>query len=710
VRAEGIHTIREISEFFERIMSTKQLSSWHQNNHEFLTLAVEWIRLRLLSLAPTKEGEATQNRVDEVGLERTRKAMMAAASGDPPPALLALSRRLRLSTFEQEVLLLCIAMELDQRIPALCAQAQRDARRAYPTFLLTFALFENSSWNILSPERALRHWRLIEIHQPPERPLTTSPIRADERVVSYVKGINYLDERLSPFLFRVKTGRHVVGLPPSQQTMVDEALRNLTNISAGGTLPVIQLVGIDVESKQFVVEQIAASFGLQLYRLPAELLPSSTIELQTFARLWERESLLLPVALHIEAHEINTEGADKDKSLHIHRFLMRSDGIFFLDTRDVWIGLGRHSCRLDIEKPTPAEQEAAWASALAPQPPPILGGEKETEKRETKRDVLALAAQFNLSIAKIHAVVESTKSNSSANQPSKVATLDELWDACLVHTRPRMDSLAQRITPKATWEQIVLPEKQLTLLRRIVEQVNLRHTVYDKWGFRKRSSRGLGMNVLFAGESGTGKTMAAEILANELRLNLYRIDLSAVVSKYIGETEKNLRKLFDAAEDGGAILFFDEADALFGKRSQVKDSHDRYANIEVNYLLQRIEAYQGLSILATNLKSGLDDAFMRRLRFVVSFPFPEKEYRAEIWKRIFPAEMPLGVLNYRRLAKFKLPGGSIYNIALNAAFRAAKEQSPVTMHHALQAIRQEFYKQDRLVNERDFIWEGKSVL
>ncbi len=210
------------------------------------------------------------------------------------------------------------------------------------------------------------------------------------------------------------------------------------------------------------------------------------------------------------------------------------------------------------------------------------------------------------------------------------------------------------------------------------------------------------MATLFAGESGTGKTMAAEVIANDLRLNLYRIDLSAVVSKYIGETEKNLRRLFDAAEDGGAILFFDEADALFGKRSQVKDSHDRYANIETNYLLQRMEAYQGLAILATNMKTALDDAFTRRLRFIVDFPVPQPEDRRRIWQKIFPLETPVGSLDYQRLSEFNLSGGSIYNAALNAAFLAAQEGVPVAMSHVLNAILTELRKSDRLIDEREF--------
>jgi SpoVK/Ycf46/Vps4 family AAA+-type ATPase len=215
-------------------------------------------------------------------------------------------------------------------------------------------------------------------------------------------------------------------------------------------------------------------------------------------------------------------------------------------------------------------------------------------------------------------------------------------------------------------------------------------------------NRGFGISALFTGESGTGKTMAAEVIANDLRLNLYRIDLSAVVSKYIGETEKNLRKVFDAAEQGGTILFFDEADALFGKRSEVKDSHDRYANIEINYLLQRMEAFTGLAILATNMKSALDPAFMRRLRFVVNFRFPDPKERALIWQKVLPAETPKEQLDYSRLARLTVTGGNIHSIALNAAFMAAESGKPVTVSLLLSAARTEMRKLERPFSEAEF--------
>jgi SpoVK/Ycf46/Vps4 family AAA+-type ATPase len=266
----------------------------------------------------------------------------------------------------------------------------------------------------------------------------------------------------------------------------------------------------------------------------------------------------------------------------------------------------------------------------------------------------------------------------------------------------------------AGWEDLILPETQQQTLRQLTTQVRHQMTVYETWGFSAKSRRGLGVSALFTGESGTGKTLAAEVIAHELRLDLYRIDLSAVVSKYIGETEKNLKQLFDVAEEGGVMLLFDEADALFGKRSEVRDSHDRYANIEVGYLLQRMEAFAGLAILTTNLKASLDKAFQRRLRFIVHFSFPDARQREQIWARAFPSDTPTRDLDFRKLAQLNMTGGNIRNIALNAAFLAAagpmpgdpgpvasaaspfaSARGPVAMAHVLQAARLESSKIER---------------
>ena len=257
------------------------------------------------------------------------------------------------------------------------------------------------------------------------------------------------------------------------------------------------------------------------------------------------------------------------------------------------------------------------------------------------------------------------------------------------------------INQSASWDDLVLPEKELQILREIAAHVAQRTTVYERWGFGGKSGRGLGISALFAGASGTGKTTTAELVAKDLKLDLYRIDLSLIVSKFIGETEKNLRRVFDAAEAGGVVLLFDEADALFSKRSDVKDSHDRYANIEVSYLLQRMESYRGLAILTTNLKGSIDQAFLRRIRFIVQFPFPDATQRAEIWRRVFPRNTPTEGLDFAKLAKLSVARGNIRTIALNAAFIAAGTGEPVEMKHILQATKSEYLKLERSLTDSE---------
>ncbi|NUM43471.1 MAG: ATP-binding protein [Anaerolineales bacterium] len=690
------------------------LESWQTGNDEFLAAAVAWVRLRLarqsgpLETKPTAGGKWFQwrasDRISDQDIPEQDQALKKAAARlaeaekmDPPPALRILGQRLGLSDFEQEILLLCAAVELDTRIAGLCAQAQDNPNRPFPTFALAMALFDDPTWDALSPERPLRHWRLIEINQPGAQPLTTSPLRADERIVNYLKGLNYLDDRLTPLLIPfeipVESGLEPA-LPPSQEKL-SEKLQTAFHIAPPGRPPFIQLVGADAISKQFVAWHTTAQLELTLLRLPAESLPGQVGELETLARLWERESRLLPLALFLDAQETD-ERSDAEKgsaseASPLRRFLSRSRGAFFLSTREVWPGLG--GVVVDVEKPTPAEQRAAWAVALN------LPSDELPAR---------LTGQFNLNLSAIQQIARAAQTPNGSGDPVEPPTpagaVDRVWHACLARTRPRLDVLAQRIDVKATWDDLVLPDTEMSMLRQIADQVERRSQVYDEWGFREKMNRGLGISALFAGESGTGKTMAAEVIASDLQLNLYRIDLSAVVSKYIGETEKNLRRLFDAAEDGGAILFFDEADALFGKRSEVKDSHDRYANIEINYLLQRMEAYRGLAVLATNMKSALDHAFLRRLRFIVNFPFPSREDRIRMWQQVFPAQTPVDGLDYAHLARLNLTGGGIHNTALSSAFMAAKAQMPITMPLVLEAARAEFRKMNQPVNEGMLRW------
>ena len=259
--------------------------------------------------------------------------------------------------------------------------------------------------------------------------------------------------------------------------------------------------------------------------------------------------------------------------------------------------------------------------------------------------------------------------------------MTDLYSACRLQSNRKLATLAQKIAPHYKWNDIVLPSDRLEQLKEICNYVKYRSMVYDKWGFDRKLSMGKGLNALFAGPSGTGKTMAADIMAGELGLDLYKIDLSAVVSKFIGETEKNLARIFAEAETNNAILFFNEADALFGRRSEVRDSHDRYTNIEISYLLQKMEEYQGVVILATNLRKNMDDAFVRRMHFTIEFPFPTENDRRCIWERIWPDDTPRTPdLDLDFMAgSFEVAGGNIRNIALAAAFLAADDGGEVNV-------------------------------
>jgi ATPase family associated with various cellular activities (AAA) len=666
---------------------------WLTANNAYLSAALVWLRQLLAQRSapasrrkkPPPPFQFIRPDLDEfdpladVGKPKARRGVragQAAAAPDslPPPALAALASALQLTEFETRVLFLSSATEFDSGIAALFAQAMGEPAKAHASFGLAFSLFDEPAWDAMSPERPLRYWRLIEISQPGAQPLTGSAIKADERIINFIKGLNYLDDRLSPLLDAMDGGGPE--LPPSHASIADDMESRL---KAGGALPVCQLAGIDAPSKRAIALAVAGRLRLNLYRIGADSLPQAGADLETFLRLWQRETALMPVALYVE---FGAAERDAPVAKAVARLLSRCHGIIFLDTRDAWPEPGFETAVFDIAKPLAAEQLAAWQAALGKAAPAGLPAR--------------LSGQFSLSLADIHNLAAAAK-----GQPA--ATLEtRLWRGCLGRLRPALDRLGQTIDAKAGWDDLVLPRQEHDLLRQIAAQVRGRSEVYDEWGFRARMNRGLGISVLFAGDSGTGKTMAAEVIARDLGLILYRIDLSGVVSKYIGETEKNLRKVFDAAEDGGAVLFFDEADALFGARSEVKDSHDRYANIEINYLLQRIESYRGLAILASNMKKSLDQAFLRRLRFIVNFPHPGAAERLIMWEKAFPPQTPMQDLDAVRLAKLNLTGGSISNVALNAAFLAAQQGGKVTMALIFEAARAEFRKLEKPVNEADF--------
>jgi len=621
------------------------------------------------------------------------RARETAALIEPAPALLQLAQRFGLSAFERDVVLLCAGAELDPGLAALFAAAQGHGGRSYPSFALALQALDGASWDALSAQRPLRQARLIELAGAGNgSPLTGCALRVDERIVNYLKGLDAIDERLAlscTALVAASAGAARLtpqsALSASQRDAGAELLARLRASARVGQVPAVWLLGNDPASKVAVARQVCAAIDRQLYRMGIEALVEQRADLDGLARLWQRESALLPIALYVEAD--GPDALSGEAAAALNAFVAREPGLVFVGARDGSLPAPTAAYALEVHKPSVAEQSAAWCELLGAELPEAgaLAGAQ------------LLAGQFDLNLDEIHDALGRAQ---AAPAPSSLA--DSAWDACCELTRPRLDALAQRLDPKATWQDLVLPEESLKNLRQISAQVRGRYQVYELWGYGKKMARGRGISALFAGESGTGKTMAAEVIANDLRLHLYRIDLSEVVSKYIGDTEKNLRRLFDAAERGGAILFFDEADALFGKRSEVKDSHDRYANIEINYLLQRMEAFSGVAILATNMKNALDPAFMRRLRFIVNFPFPGAGERQQMWRKAFPRELPQRDLDYERLARFSLSGGNIHSIALNAAFAAAQRETHVTQGLLLAAVRSELRKLDKPINEAEF--------
>jgi AAA+ superfamily predicted ATPase len=701
--------------------------TWLADNSRYLAASLHWLRLRLQRLnegnAPPAPGPAVAVAPDASAgkrswfpfgqgpadtraipvppapalppialppqaLDEATARRAEAAQCEPPPALPMLARRLGLSDFEADTLLLCAAVELDPSIASLIAAAQGPGSPGLPTFALALQLFDDPSWEALSPHRPLRYAYLLDLSQPGATPLTAAALRADERVVHYLKGLNAPDERLAALLQIDPPEAEAPPLAPSQRAAAEQAVQQLQALDEAAGPPVVTLLGRDAPSQLDVARAIAAALGRHLYRLGLETLPAARADIEHLARLWQRECLLLPIALYLEAGEL--EAAPPESAAAFRAFVDRPLGLVFVALREPPARPPRKAIAIEVDRPTPAEQHDAWRAALEP----ALGADASLA-------AATLAAQFDLARRDIDRAV--ALAGVGAGDGSVDQALGRLWAACGLQTRPRLDQLAQRIDPRATWEDLVLSDEATQLLHRIVEQVRQRYRVHEEWGYARRLNRGLGISALFAGESGTGKTMAAEVIANELKLALYRIDLSAVVSKYIGETEKNLRRLFDAAEQGGAILLFDEADALFGKRSEVKDSHDRYANIEINYLLQRMEAFSGLAILATNLKGALDLAFMRRLRFVLNFPYPGPVERQRMWRKALPAAVPRsGEIDYARLARFNFSGGNIHSAALNAAFEAAAQGRPVSQATLLAAVRRELRKLDKPIHEGEF--------
>ena len=657
-------------------MSTAtETQTWHEANHRYLLATLAIVRGALEKHLTPERGESI-----EQAQTRDRELQAAAAAMPARSAIDRLCQIFGLSSFERDILLLCAGIEFSGEFAKLCGLAHGDPQRLYPTLGMALAALANPHWDAIAPNAALRRWQLIKISE--GSALTLSPIRIDERILHYLAGMQYLDDRLTGIIEPVNTIGELVN---SQRILADRVAAILSQTSPQKGLPIIQLCGVENISKRSIAATACQIMGLSLCVMTAQAVPIIPAELEHLIRLWTRETILSGSGLLLDCEELDFGDATRMNA--IGHLVDRVGGILIISSREGLRMRERAAVRIDVQKPNSIEQNQVWEETLATIVPELNGQAK------------TLVNQFNLNAATIRAAC--AEAAGSIQQQSEPNLSSILWDACRVQARPRLDELAQRIEPAATWEDLVLPDAQKQILIDVAAHVKQRATVYETWGFASKGARGLGISALFSGTSGTGKTLAAEVLAHQLRLDLYRIDLSSVVSKYIGETEKNLRQVFDAAEQGGAILLFDEADALFGKRSEVKDAKDRYANIEVSYLLQRMECYPGLAILTTNLKSSIDTAFMRRIRFVVQFAFPDAAQRAEIWRRIFPANTPTQDLDPLQLARLSVAGGNIRNIALNAAFLAADAGESVQMKHLLRSAQSEYSKLEKPLTEAE---------
>ncbi|KYF90507.1 ATPase [Sorangium cellulosum] len=644
---------------------------WSEHDERWLAALLALLRERLRRFAAP---EAERESLEE--LERAVEAAHAALAA--PSALDHVAAAFELTSFERDLILLCAGVALDAEIASLCAAAQRGLSGVHPTFNFALTFLEGAHWSAIAPAAPLRRFHLIEIGSGDM--LAASPLILSERVLHHLVGIEQIDERLWGVVepcepperlpaFLQEPASTIAGILPSAQE------------PAGSS--VIHIAGDDSVGKRAVAAAACDTLGLRLCLLRAADIPASAAEREGLLRLWDREALLSSSALLLECDDL--DGAAPWRA--VSSFAERTVGRLLIASRSPVRLERRAAVRVEVPKASPQEQRAIWRDALGP----------AAERLGAHLD--AVVSNFNLGAAAIESAAGEALAVADVAESDALAA--QIWGICRARARPRLDDLAQRIKPSVGWADLVLPQGQRDCLRDILAQARQRYRVYETWGFGQRAARGLGVSALFWGPSGTGKTMAAEVLASELGLDLYVVDLSQMVSKYIGETEKNLRRVFDAADEGGTILLFDEADALFGKRSEVKDSHDRYANIEVSYLLQRMEAYRGLAILTTNMKGALDAAFLRRLRFVVPFTFPDAATRAEIWRRVFAPGVPTEGLDADRLARLAVAGGSIRNIALNAAFLAADEARPVRMAHLLRAAKAECYKLDRPLTDAE---------
>ncbi|MRN57151.1 ATP-binding protein [Paenibacillus monticola] len=615
---------------------------------------------------------------------------------------------LNLTGLEVSILVACLAPELDRKYERIYAYLQNDMSDKRPSVDFVLGLFtgaeeERLAARLLFDANAPLMKFLLERrgeYGDSRTPLIARPLKLEDWVVNLLLGYEVLDERLTKI-----ASLNTVPIP-LQTRFPDELeqkmLRFVKHYSGGeerssGSL--LYCCGPDEAGKLGGIRGVCGKLGLSLLVADMDKLLLPEIDFGEIVRLLGRHALLENTALCLTSFDSMVTEDDRYR-LKIHLLidmLAAYAPLTFILGEAQWgislTGVKLNFMQIDLPFPDAAARKETWVA---------LG---QDYRLSSQIELADFSGSFRFTSGQIRSALTGGENIAVWNGSggTEVAAKD-LYQACYFQSSRKIQALATKIRAMYTWDMLVLPNDQLSQLEEICRQVKYRSLVYGEWGFAGRLSLGRGLNILFSGPPGSGKTMAAEVIATELNLEIYKIDVSQIVSKYIGETEKNLSRIFDEAETSNAILFFDEADALFGKRSEVKDAHDRYANVEISYLLQKMEEYTGIVILATNLNQNLDDAFARRLHFKLEFPFPEKQQRRLLWRGMFPAGAPLDPdMDYDFMAeKFILAGGNIKNIALNAAFYAAHESCPIGMKQIMLAAKREYLKLGKTFLQSDY--------
>lgn len=624
-----------------------------------------------------------------------------------------LARIFHLTAFEMDIILVCLASELDLKYEKLYAYLQDDVTKKSPSVNLLLELLCGTQDEKINAracffeQSPLFKYQLLQFtDSSSNRPLITRCVKLDDRIVNFLLEQDIMDVEFASFARTIIPRRDwskvlIENGDDSKQRM-SRLVESLLEKGERSRV-IFYFKGPYGVGKKLTAEALCCQSGLPLIIVDMhELLNTDNgSDFEKIVKKLFRETLLQPAVIYLE--DFDRIISDNPREIHLQNIVIRAieefSFITFLSGEKSWnppARLKKHTV-IKVEFPIPSFQlrKQLWkislnGSGLLPVDLDIdeianhfrfTGGQIGDAAAEA-RDIAMMCGSFN----------------------EDGITMADLYRGCRAQTNQNLSKMAQKITPHFTWPDIVLPPDKLQQLKEMCNYVKYRHVVYHDWGFDRKISLGKGLNILFSGPSGTGKTMAAEIIANELNLDFYKIDLSCVVSKYIGETEKNLAGIFKEAETANAVLFFDEADALFGKRSEVKDSHDRYANIEINYLLQKMEEHRGIVILASNFRKNIDEAFTRRMHFSLEFPFPDEQYRLNIWQKIFPAETPKSpAIDYKFLAKrLEISGGSIKNIVLNSAFLAADNSRKVDMAHIIRATKREYQKMGKLCSQSEF--------